>query len=308
MAAFFFWGMDDATFCEMGVASEAAVPAVAGRGATFDTAGCSSVPGAGCEWQASIRWPAVQLCRRIQHTTGDLCGREPGRGQCESHGAGFLRPSKHLPGPRGLQVCAAGRYRRAAVDDRQHQRHPLAGQCLERLGRTGAVVAVSGDYSCAQITGAVCSLPTIYYQTIQQSGSTLPAEPKLNLIPGGDISLTCADNSSNGSTDCTVGYTAPTSTADIWFTFSTCTIAQTGNTYNCPSTYSGSPFPITTGGSFHIGGCTAVTPGPVAGLFTITQNSVTSTGFSYNWTQVMGNGTSGTAAGAQVTCIIHFDS
>lgn len=185
---------------------------------------------------------------------------------------------------------------------------PSPGSVSSVFGRTGAVVAVSGDYSCAQITGAVCSLPTIYYQTIQQSGSTLPAEPKLNLIPGGDISLTCADNSSNGSTDCTVGYTAPTSTADIWFTFSTCTIAQTGNTYNCPSTYSGSPFPITTGGSFHIGGCTAVTPGPVAGLFTITQNSVTSTGFSYNWTQVMGNGTSGTAAGAQVTCIIHFDS
>jgi hypothetical protein len=71
------------------------------------------------------------------------------------------------------------------------------------FGRTGAVVAVTGDYTCSQITGAVCSIPTIYYQTIRNGGTDLAQRAKLNLIAGTNTGVTCADNSGGNSTDCT---------------------------------------------------------------------------------------------------------
>ncbi|MEK6398158.1 MAG: hypothetical protein V4734_08740 [Terriglobus sp.] len=74
------------------------------------------------------------------------------------------------------------------------------------FGRTGAVVAVSGDYSCGQVTGAVCALPTLYYQTLQVAGASQTQRSKLNLLSGTNISVTCADNAGNDSTDCTVAY------------------------------------------------------------------------------------------------------
>jgi hypothetical protein len=174
------------------------------------------------------------------------------------------------------------------------------------FGRTGAVAALSGDYSCGQITGAVCSLPTIRYQTVQANGSTQTQRSKINLISGTQITVACADNSGNDSTDCTITYVAPVATSDIWFAFDTCTIAQTGNTYQCSSTYSGSPFPLDASPSAMV--CTPQTPGPVSATFNITQGSLGSSGFQYSFGQYMGNGTSGSAVGAHVFCVIHFAS
>ncbi|MGO4210567.1 hypothetical protein AB4043_07020 [Terriglobus sp. YAF25] len=71
------------------------------------------------------------------------------------------------------------------------------------FGRKGNVVAVAGDYTCSQITGAVCSIPTIYYQTIRAGGTDLTQRAKLNLIAGTNTGVACADNSGANSTDCT---------------------------------------------------------------------------------------------------------
>lgn len=80
------------------------------------------------------------------------------------------------------------------------------------FGRTGAVTAHTGDYSCAQITGAICSLPTpptLYNQTIQVSGSSAVQEPILNFIPGavGSIYTFTASGGTGYTTSPTVTFT-----------------------------------------------------------------------------------------------------
>jgi hypothetical protein len=81
------------------------------------------------------------------------------------------------------------------------------------FGRTGAVVAISGDYTCGQVTGAVCSLPTLHYQTVSANGTTATQRDKLNLLNGTGIAVTCADNSGANSTDCTIAQTGGGGTA-----------------------------------------------------------------------------------------------
>ena len=38
------------------------------------------------------------------------------------------------------------------------------------FGRIGTVIAQSGDYNCAQITSAICALPSLFNQTIDVDG------------------------------------------------------------------------------------------------------------------------------------------
>jgi hypothetical protein len=84
---------------------------------------------------------------------------------------------------------------------------PAPSDVTSVFGRTGPVVAVTGDYTCSQVTGAVCSVPTLYYQLLQVAGAGQTQRSKLNFLSGTNISVTCADNSGNDSTDCTVTYT-----------------------------------------------------------------------------------------------------
>jgi hypothetical protein len=72
------------------------------------------------------------------------------------------------------------------------------------FGRAGAVGAQAGDYNCGMITGAVCSLQTLRYQTVISNGTTYAQRSKLVLNNGTNASVACADNSGNDSTDCTV--------------------------------------------------------------------------------------------------------
>lgn len=104
------------------------------------------------------------------------------------------------------------------------------------FGRKGGVVAVTGDYTCSQITGAVCSIPTIYYQTIRAGGIDLTQRAKLNLLAGSNINLNCIDNSGGNSTDCTVAANLPTSNiagsiSDVTDGRSTGTVYQNTNPY-----------------------------------------------------------------------------
>lgn len=87
---------------------------------------------------------------------------------------------------------------------------PNAGGVTSFNGRTGAVLALTGDYSCAQITGAVCSTQTLYYQTVQNAGTLLPQRASITLLSGTGATASCADNATNNSTDCTVSAAVPT--------------------------------------------------------------------------------------------------
>lgn len=88
--------------------------------------------------------------------------------------------------------------------------------------RTGAVVPVSGDYSCAQVTGAICSLPTLYNQTVAVSGAPAPQEPIINFIAGVSGSV--------GSPTITAGGTGYTGAPSVAFSGGSCTSTPSGST------------------------------------------------------------------------------
>jgi len=108
------------------------------------------------------------------------------------------------------------------------------------FGRKGNVVAVAGDYTCSQITGAVCSIPTIYYQTIRAGGTDLTQRAKLNLIAGSNVNVTCSDNAGGNSTDCTFAYaggSGPSRTCNengCYIQYADGTIDAWGRTNNAP--------------------------------------------------------------------------
>jgi hypothetical protein len=68
---------------------------------------------------------------------------------------------------------------------------PATGKCLGSDG-----TAYDTPINCFT-TGA------LYYQTVGVAGSPEPQEPELNLIPGANTTVTCADNSGATRTDCT---------------------------------------------------------------------------------------------------------
>lgn len=90
-------------------------------------------------------------------------------------------------------------------------------------GRTGVVVPATGDYTCAQVTGCptLPTPPTLYYQTVQVSGSSEPQEVRLNFIPGISGSVGSPTVTAGGS-----GYTgAPT----VNFMGGSCVVEPTGS-------------------------------------------------------------------------------
>jgi hypothetical protein len=77
------------------------------------------------------------------------------------------------------------------------------------FGRTGVVTAQTGDYSCSMITGAICSIPNLYNQTVQVSGTSATQRPILNFLPGviGSIFTFSASGGTSYSTAPTVTFT-----------------------------------------------------------------------------------------------------
>ncbi len=83
--------------------------------------------------------------------------------------------------------------------------NPASGSVASVYGRTGPVAAMTGDYTCTQITGAVCSSPTLYYQNIASSGAVVSTQRStLNFIGGTGLAITAADNTQTANTDVTV--------------------------------------------------------------------------------------------------------
>src|SRR6185312_6838064 len=71
------------------------------------------------------------------------------------------------------------------------------------FGRTGTVLPVSGDYNCSQIASAICSLPSLFNQTVEVDGAAKTQRAKLNFINGSAGTVSCVDNPVTLATDCT---------------------------------------------------------------------------------------------------------
>lgn len=172
--------------------------------------------------------------------------------------------------------------------------------------RSGAVVAITGDYSCAMVSGAVCTLPpaqTLYYQTVKAGGSAAPQEPILNFIAGVAGSVTNPVVTAGGS-----GYSgAPT----VSFSGGTCTVLPTASA-NVSTGFVTNPV-ITAGGSgytsaptvvFTGGGGTGATATAVLTSGAVTSMTITAAGTGYTSApSVSFTGGGGTGASATVTII-----
>ena len=82
-----------------------------------------------------------------------------------------------------------------------------AGQCLASDG-----TAFNTSVAC------LTSVGSLYYQTLQVGGVSKPQQSKLNLIPGANTTVACADNTGSGSTDCTIGSTSANAGISTWST------------------------------------------------------------------------------------------
>lgn len=81
---------------------------------------------------------------------------------------------------------------------------PAAGGVTHVFGRLGDILPVSGDYNCAQVTGAICSLPSLFNQTVEVDGAPQTQRAKLNFVNGSAGTVSCVDNPVTLSTDCTM--------------------------------------------------------------------------------------------------------
>ena len=110
------------------------------------------------------------------------------------------------------------------------------------FGRIGPVTAQTGDYTCAQVTGCITSLPTTYYQQVGFGGTFLTQRAKLNFLSGTGTTANCVDNPSGNSTDCSVNVSGATRTCNANGCYRTSadgtieawgsvTVAATGNYY-----------------------------------------------------------------------------
>lgn len=89
------------------------------------------------------------------------------------------------------------------------------------FGRSGVVTAQTGDYTCSQVTGAICTAPTQYYQTVKANGTAATQEAALNFLAGVYGSVTSPTVTAGGS-----GYTgAPT----VTFSGGGCSTFPTGS-------------------------------------------------------------------------------
>lgn len=77
-----------------------------------------------------------------------------------------------------------------------------SGYVSSVFGRHGDVTAQPGDYTCSQVTGAICTAQTLYYQTVEAAGTGQTQESKLNFITGiiGSVDLPTITGGGSGYT------------------------------------------------------------------------------------------------------------
>lgn len=89
----------------------------------------------------------------------------------------------------------------------------------------GQAIPHSQPYVGTDASGHIIagSAPSTFYQTLQSNGTGLPQEPIFNLIPGTGTAITCVDNPTNHSTDCTFNLGSSTA-VDYYWTEAGCVI------------------------------------------------------------------------------------
>lgn len=133
------------------------------------------------------------------------------------------------------------------------------------FGRVGNVVAMSGDYTAAQVTNAVdqtgsyadpswitsldyskiTGAPILYYQLAQINGGlNLPQRPRFNFIAGTGVSLTGADDSGNNRTNITIAADAVSNLNGISTPVQTFSPGTAGSDFNIVSSGSVHTFNI----------------------------------------------------------------
>jgi hypothetical protein len=201
-------------------------------------------------------------------------------------------------------------------------------------GTSGQCFSTTGPGTPPVWKDCISGVGSVYYQQIQNQSTAFPQRGALNtsgrfVVTTQDANTTLLDlNTLGGEPKVVTGTTSGTSGhcamwdgsggiadsggacggggggADFYFTFTTCTIAETGNGYSCFGTYSGSPFPLAN--SNYSIQCSPIIA-LIAGGFTVNETSLNSSNLPYTWNQIMGNGTSGSAVGATMSCHIHMN-
>jgi hypothetical protein len=152
-----------------------------------------------------------------------------------------------------------------------------ASNVLSVFGRTGAVIATTGDYTLSQITtvatapivitGNAISCPTcvqgqIFYQSVDVAGVGSTQRPALNFIAGSNQSISCVDNSILGTTDCT--FTGSNTAATAWSAITASTNSNAG-TFGA----SGNIWTFGAATSFTLPTVGAIFPGATSGTITV---------------------------------------
>lgn len=116
-----------------------------------------------------------------------------------------IAPSQIKPGSDGQVISTVGG--KAAWSN-------AASSVSSVFGRIGDVIAQPGDYDCSKITNAICSLPSLFNQTIKVDGTAKIQRGVVNLINGSAGTVSCVDNNVTLATDCT--FTGGNSTGIVW--------------------------------------------------------------------------------------------
>jgi hypothetical protein len=90
---------------------------------------------------------------------------------------------------------------------------PVWAKTIVDFGLTAGTSPICPNGTNGAFTTSGCNIGGQYYQTVQNNGTAQIQEPALNLIPGTDITISCADNS-GVSTGCTIN--ASGSVATNW--------------------------------------------------------------------------------------------
>lgn len=176
-----------------------------------------------------------------------------------------------------------------------------------------------------------CPLPTVYYQHMYYGSTLLPQEPALQFNSSRFLINTVANTyntidlqtvGSGGScTLCTVAYDSygrvtsvsngvvPSNGTDYYFSFTGCTITNGSNLNNCSGTVN-----FTSGGntspsfpaladSNYFPFCMVNTGNQYTASVNVGGSGLTTTGFTYYWTEIMANGS--TSSSPIVYCHVH---
>jgi len=290
------------TLCKI-TANDAVWPVGTGYNVSLVNSQGNPVPGYPMQWQLLGPGTTYNLANGLPYYHGVVLYPVPILAQPANHGTQSISGSLNMGGYNLLNVGMVGIGTATPgwpLDVENGLANFEYGFLLGGTAPTGTECAGSTDGIAIDIyLPCVTTFPTVYYQTVQDSGGSKPQESKLKLLAGSNAGMSCADDPGNGSTDCTV-----TNTAVVGPNTNVPTITCTGCTpfagFNdgagiVSTITSDNNFTVTFGGTYpHAMACTA-TSGTNAGLATETSYAVTQEAVTSNVASFTGSFTGLTA-------------